>query len=67
MTDYVVEIRLKNVAEGDAKSLAQDVYDTHGEEFDAARGEFEVTISKHEYPGGPGFDVDWDPDDREAA
>jgi hypothetical protein len=52
-----VVVTLKNVAEGDATDLAQQIWDQHSEEYDAARGEFDVHISQN------GFAVDWTPDD----
>jgi hypothetical protein len=52
---YEIRIRIKDVAVGDVEDVAQHIYDAHGEELDAAKGDFEITISKD------GFGVDWEP------
>lgn len=57
MEGYEIKVRLLNVAEGDATSLAQDICDEHGESFDAALGEFEVSVS--EVNGDFRTPVDW--------
>jgi hypothetical protein len=57
--DYRIVIELRDVAEGDATSLAQDVWDNHAVGFDAAAGDFEVTITKVE--GNFSSDIDWQP------
>jgi hypothetical protein len=52
---YKIVIELENVAEGDATTLAQDIWDEHAEGLDADRGEFKVSISRD------GFPVEWTP------
>lgn len=53
--NYTLTIEIKDVAEADVTSLAQDIYDEHGDSFDAPRGDFTLSISKD------GFPVDWQP------
>lgn len=55
MSDYTIRIDLKDVAEGDATDLAQQIHDEHGEAFDVAQGDFIVWVSKD------GIDVGWEP------
>lgn len=55
MPDLTLTIVLKDVAEGDATSLAQDIWDSHADAYDASRGDFELHISKD------GFPLDWEP------
>jgi hypothetical protein len=61
MSNYTIRIDMKDVAEGDATSLAQQIWDQYGEDYDAHLGEFEMSISKE------GFGIDWEPDDLEPA
>lgn len=51
---YRITIDLENVSEGDVIDVAQAIFDTHGEDLDAARGDFRIAIS-HD-----GFPVDWE-------
>lgn len=57
--DYRIVIELRDVAVGDATSLAQDIWDNHAIGFDAKAGDFEVNISKVE--GNFSSNVDWQP------
>lgn len=59
--DFRVTIELRDVAVGDAVSLAQDVWDTHANNFDAKLGDFEITVVKVNGPHA--FDVDWEPNE----
>jgi hypothetical protein len=52
---YKIVIELENVAEGDATTLAQEIWDEHSEGLDADRGDFKLSISRD------GFLVDWTP------
>jgi hypothetical protein len=54
---YEIKITMKNVAEGDATDLAQQIWDDNAEALDAHRGEFDINISKD------GFTIDWTPKD----
>jgi hypothetical protein len=54
--EYTITVRARDVAEGDATDLAQTIWDEHAEAFDAANGDFTVTVSKD------GFDIDWEPE-----
>jgi hypothetical protein len=53
---YQIRVTLKNVAIGDVEDVAQAIYDAHGEDLDAAQGDFEISISKD------GFGHDWEPE-----
>jgi len=55
MADFTITIKIKDVAAGDAETLAQDIWDNNAESFDAARGDFEIHISRE------GFPHDWEP------
>jgi hypothetical protein len=46
---------MRDVAQGDAEEVAQDIWDRHAESLDAARGDFTITIARM------GFPVDWEP------
>ena len=64
MPDFRITIDVKNVAKGDIKSLCQSIVDAHGDDFDAARGEFVVRTA--ERPGQSGenyFSYDWEEDE----
>lgn len=52
---YVIFVTLKDVARGDATSLAQKIWDENSEELDAEQGDFAVSISSD------GFDIGWEP------
>ena len=54
MDDYVIRVDMKNVAEGDATEVAQNIWDENSEGYDAP-SEFDVSISKD------GFQLDWEP------
>jgi hypothetical protein len=58
--DYRVIIDLKEVAEGDVTSLAQQIWDREAESFDANLGDFEMRILKVS-PEGAQFDTNWEP------
>jgi hypothetical protein len=57
--DYRIVIELRDVAEGDATTIAQDIYDTYADDLDAKLGDFEMSISKVE--GDFSSTVDWSP------
>ena len=59
---YTITIQLKDVAEGDVTSLAQEIWDNNAADFDAARGDFAMTIARAG-DGGGWYGVDWTPDD----
>lgn len=59
MDEFTITITLRNVAAGDAETVAQDIWDRHAEDLDAARGDFELRISRG------GFAHDWVPDEGE--
>jgi hypothetical protein len=58
--EFVIAIRVRDVAEGDVTDLAQQVWDEHAESFDAPRGDFELSISMV-HPGGNSFPFEWEP------
>lgn len=60
--EYEVRVSLKDVAEGDATDLAQRIFDEHGADLDAARGDFEVVVFKRFGSGVAA--LEWEP--REA-
>jgi hypothetical protein len=37
--DYRITIEVKNVADGDVETIAQEVWDKYAEDYDANRGE----------------------------
>jgi hypothetical protein len=59
MTDYVVKATLKDVGQGDAEDMAQDLYDQYAEELDADKGEFFVRVLRTQVSGE--FDTGWEP------
>jgi len=62
--DYRVTIDVKNVARGDVISLVESILATHGEDYDAARGEFVIRTSKREGQSGENyFAFDWQEDE----
>jgi hypothetical protein len=52
---FTITIQIDDVAEGDVTGLAQEIWDNNAADFDAARGDFNLSISKD------GFPVDWEP------
>jgi hypothetical protein len=54
-TMFTITIQIDDVAEGDVTGLAQEIWDNNAADFDAARGDFNLSISKD------GFPVDWEP------
>jgi len=59
MPDYILTITIKDVAECDATSVAQEIWDTHAEGLDAARGDFTIGISQATDRNA--WPVDWEP------
>lgn len=55
--DFRIAIAMRNVAQGDAIDLAQRIWDENAESFDAARGDFDIHVSRG------GFDTGWQPGD----
>jgi hypothetical protein len=60
MPEYRIEIDIKDVAEGDVTTLAQDIWDNNAESFDAKLGDFALSIYKVD--GSFTSIVDWVPD-----
>lgn len=46
MPDFRITIDVKDVAGGDIDALADDISATHGDDFDAAQGDFTVSVSQ---------------------
>lgn len=66
MPDFRITIDMKNVAKGDVVSFCENLLSEHGDNYDAARGEFVIRTS--ERPGQSGenyFPFDWAEDDDE--
>jgi hypothetical protein len=62
MSDFHrIIIDIKEVTDGDASSVAQEIWDKHAEELDAHLGDFEVRVLKVQ--GGAQFDTDWQPNE----
>lgn len=59
MSDYRISIYVRNVARGDVVALCEEIMQTHGDDFDAARGEFVVRTSKREGGADSYFEFDW--------
>lgn len=62
MPDFRLIIDIKDVAEGDATSLAQAIWDENAESFDASLGDFQVSVQKVS-DGAATFDTGWEPVD----
>ncbi|MFL5861123.1 MAG: hypothetical protein ACJ780_10120 [Solirubrobacteraceae bacterium] len=60
MPDFRVIVELKDVALGDAESIAQDIYDSHASTLDP--GDLTVSVSQH--LGGNWFDTGYEPTDE---
>jgi hypothetical protein len=58
MPDYRIIVTMKDVAMGDAESVAQDTWDEQATTLD--EGDFIVEIQRTEGPGR-WFDTDWEP------
>jgi hypothetical protein len=58
MPDFKIEITVKDVADGDVIDLVEAIAENYGEDFDAARGDFAIRVSKAEgsnwFPYEPG-------------
>lgn len=54
--NYRITIDVLDVARGDVKALVSDIMAEHGDSFDAARGDFDITVS--EYRDGNLFAID---------
>ena len=63
MKEYRIIIRMRDVAEGDATSLAQKIWDEEAEGMDT--GDFDISVA--EYSAGTQFDTGWEPDMAEGA
>lgn len=61
MADFRVTIEIKDVGKGDVLMLVDEIMATHGDNFDAARGDF--TISATKKVGENQFYVDLDSED----
>lgn len=61
MPDYILTITIKDVAEGDATTVAQEIWDTHADGLDAARGDFTIGVSQMTDGGRNSWPVDWEP------
>jgi hypothetical protein len=59
--DYRITIEVKNVADGDVETIAQEVWDKYAEDYDANRGEFDVSVSRRE--NNSHFDTGWTPEE----
>lgn len=59
MNDFSLTIVVRDVAEGDATTLAQAIVDEHGEAFDASLGDFDVSVARMD--DGHAFDIGWEP------
>jgi uncharacterized protein YozE (UPF0346 family) len=55
--NYRLTVEIRDVSENDVTDLAQQIFDEHGAEFDADRGDFEVRVSRVE--GSGSFDTGW--------
>lgn len=60
MPDFRLKVTIRDVAEGDATDVAQDIWDTHAESLDASRGDFMIEVLRVE-PSGAQFDTGWEP------
>ena len=60
MADFRLIIDIKDVTEGDAEGVAQDIWDTHANDLDAALGDFKVRLLEVK-GGGVQFDTNWEP------
>jgi hypothetical protein len=67
MPDYRIVVDMKDVAQGDATSLAQTIIDEYGEGFDVATGDFAIRVLVVDRrPTGTtvtefSSEVDWEP------
>ena len=61
MPDFRVTIEIKDVARGDIRSFVNSVFDDHGADFDAGRGDFEIHVSERQ--GSNYFPIDVDSDE----
>jgi len=60
MPDYEIVVSIKDVAEGDATTVAQDIWERHALDLDAELGSFELRIL--EIRSGNRYQVDsWTP------
>ena len=66
MADYEIHVHLKNVGEGDATDLAQEIYDANADDYDAKNGEFDVSVHRVESSSSK-FETDWSPAGDDAA
>ena len=61
MPDFRITIDVRDVAGGDIDSLAEEIEREHGDDFDAAQGDFVVTIAQKSgssyFTREPGDDV----------
>jgi hypothetical protein len=61
MADFRIVIDVRDVGGGDIDQLAESIMDEHGFNFDAAKGDFKITIQQKEgdsyYAREPGDDV----------
>lgn len=61
MPNFRITIDIKDVAEGDATDVAQEIWNTHAESLDASRGDFKIRVARVERVGAQ-FDIGWEPD-----
>ena len=54
--NYRITIDVLDVARGDVQQLVSDILNEHGDSFDHARGDFDITVS--EYRDGKLFAID---------
>jgi len=62
MPEFRVIVELKDVALGDAESIAQDIYDSHASTLDP--GDLTVSVSQHLGGKPPWFDTGFEPEDE---
>jgi hypothetical protein len=59
MPDFRIIIDIKDVTDGDAEGVAQDIWDTHANDLDAKLGDFKVRLLSVQ--SGAQFDTNWQP------
>lgn len=58
MPDFVIRVKLKDVAEGDATTMAQDIWDREVDTLD--EGDLVVEVLRVDLSGAQ-FDTGWEP------
>lgn len=61
MADFRIQLDIKDVTEGDATGVAQEIWEKYADELDAKLGDFAVSV--HKNSGGFTSLVDWQPDE----